>query len=52
MLSRCDGRRTLRELSDEMAGVLGRDAEAVAAATIPVAVIMLRRGFLLPPART
>lgn len=51
LMVRCDGQRTLRELSDEMAATLGRDPDAVAGATIPVVTVMLRRGFLLPPAR-
>jgi len=49
MLARCDGRRRLGDLLDELAVSLNQDCTAVASKCIPIVRRMVERGFLLPP---
>ena len=50
MINRCDGVRTLQEISDEIASAVGAPAEDVSKGVIGVAVLMIGLGFLAPAA--
>jgi hypothetical protein len=47
LLAGCDGRRTLGQLVDDLATVLGADRDNVAAGCIPLARKLLETGFLV-----
>jgi hypothetical protein len=47
LLARCDGRRSLREISAEIAGQAGVDTQAFARACAPIARQLIAMGFLV-----
>lgn len=49
LLTRCDGKRPLRDLLSELAASLDEDADKISAGFLEVVRRLIQRGFLLPP---